>query len=302
MKLPQHFKRSYFKSSSLGSVALLGLLALPVSAQSANAPATGCPQPALSRLTRHRVASGETIASIAQQYNLIPATLLGFNPDIRSGSAPVGTELVIPPYNGVRVDVPAGRNWREIAKSYGVRADVLFEINGCQEAPSVVFVPGVNWSPPGTAQATVANALSRSPLPGTAAILRNYGWQLDASSKVVFNSGVDLEAAAGTNVLSAGAGTVAFAGTQDEYGKMVVINHSQGLQTRYAQLGEISVQVGQQVQTGDRIGKVSAASDAPGGSTGGLHFEVRSNSSLGWVAQDPGNYIPALKRSDRGTR
>ena len=114
-----------------------------------------------------------------------------------------------------------------------------------------------------------------------------------------FNSGVDLEAAAGTNVLSAGAGTVAFAGEQNEYGKMVVINHSQGLQTRYAQLGEISVQVGQQVQTGDRIGTVSSAS----GSTGArLHFEVRSNSNLGWVAQDPGNYIPALKRSDRGTR
>jgi len=284
----------------LCSAAWLGLLTLPALAQPARTnSASGCPQPALSRLTHHRVAAGETIASIAQQYNLIPATLLGFNPAIRSGSAPVGTDIVIPPYNGVRVEVPAGSSWREIAKSYGVRADVLFEINGCQVSPSVVFVPGVNWSPPDTAQATGANALSRYPLSANTPILRNYGWQLDASSKVVFNSGVDLEAASGTNVWSVGAGTVAFAGSQDGYGKMVVINHSQGLQTRYAQLGEISVQVGQQVQIGDRIGTVGSGS---GSAKAFLHFEVRSNSNLGWVAQDPGNYIPALKRSDRGTR
>jgi murein DD-endopeptidase MepM/ murein hydrolase activator NlpD len=296
MKLSQ-----YCKYSSLCTAALLSLLTLPASAQT-DTSSTGCPQPALSRLIRHQVASGETIASIAQQYNLITATLLGFNPAIRGGNAPTGTEILIPPYNGVRVEVPAGSSWREIAKSYGVRADVLFEINGCQEAPSVVFVPGVNWSPPDTAQATVVNALSRYPLPTTATILRNYGWQLDASSKVVFNSGVDLESVAGTNVLSVGAGTVAFAGEQDEYGKMVVINHNQGLQTRYALLGEVSVQVGQQVKTGDRIGTVGAASGSEGGTSARLHFEVRSNSNLGWVAQDPGNYIAELKRSDRGTR
>ncbi|MBI4780592.1 MAG: M23 family metallopeptidase [Oscillatoriophycideae cyanobacterium NC_groundwater_1537_Pr4_S-0.65um_50_18] len=274
-------------------------MGLPLSALAQPAETSACPQPALSRLTRHQVASGETIASIAQQYNLIPATLLGFNPAIRNGSAPVGSELVIPPYNGVRVEVPTGSTWREVAKSYGVRADVLFEINGCQESPSVVFVPGVNWSPPETAQATVANALSRYPLPATAAISRNYGWQLDASSQVVFNSGVDLEAAAGTQVLTVGAGIVAFAGEQEGYGKMIVINHSQGLQTRYAQLGEIAVQVGQQVQLGDRIATVGAGS---GSTSAVLHFEVRSNSNLGWVAQDPGNYIPALKKSDRGAR
>jgi murein DD-endopeptidase MepM/ murein hydrolase activator NlpD len=288
-------------------LALLGLWAAVAGADSgaalaASEPDPLCQQPALARVIRHRIASGETIASIAQQYNLIPATLMGFNAALQNGNAPAGTEIFIPPYNGVRVEVPTGSTWRDIAKSYGIRADVLFETNGCQEAPRVVFVPGVNWSParsasPPSAASSAADPLTRYPLPATAAILQGYGWQLEpATSKVVFNSGVDLEAAAGTQVLAAGAGTVAFAGEQAN-SKMVVINHSQGLQTRYTQLATLSVQVGQQVQAGDRLGTLVGTL---GVGTTRLHFEVRSNSNLGWVAQDPGNYIPQLKRDDRG--
>jgi murein DD-endopeptidase MepM/ murein hydrolase activator NlpD len=259
-------------------------------------PESACPTPALSRLTRHTVALGETVEGIAQQYNLIPATLLGFNPALRSGQAPAGTELTIPPFNGIRVEVPAGTSWRDLADRYGVRADALFEVNGCQETPSsVAFVPGVNWSPsptpPNTTTAT--NPLSGSPLSSIAEVLTSYGWQIDPSTEqYVFQSGVTLQAEAGAPVLAAGAGTVAFAGQQATYGNLVVINHNQGIQTRYAQLGSISVQVGQQVNTGTPIGTVSTTSPAP------LWFEVRSNSNLGWVAQDPGAYIPEIRAVD----
>ena len=307
-----------FASSAAANPSLnFGLELAQSSPQSSpTAPATAneslCPVPVLSRLTRHRIQPNETIDSIAQQYSLIPATLLGFNPVLRNGSMPVGTEIVIPPYNGIRANVPSGSSWRDVARSYNVRADVLFEANGCQEAPSVVFVPGVNWSPQPAAasSAQVANAqsklLSHYPLPATATILRGYGWQLDeAIGRVVFNSGVDLEAQPGTAVLATGAGTIAFAGAQEGYGKLVVINHSQGLQTRYAQLDTISIRVGQQVQAGDRVGTVGAGN--PAGSTGSaapakLHFEVRSNSDLGWVAQDPGTYLTALKGAERTRR
>jgi murein DD-endopeptidase MepM/ murein hydrolase activator NlpD len=259
-----------------------------------------CQEPALSRLSRHRIASGETLETIAQQYSLLPATLQGFNPSLRSGNAPVGTEIIIPPYNGVQVNAPAGTTWRDLARVYRVRADALFEVNGCQdEVPSVVFVPGVNWSPTQPASdATAAisrNPLSGYPLPTIANVLTSYGWQLDPSSnELVFQSGVNLQAAAGTPVLSVGAGTVAFAGAESNDGNLVVVNHSQGLQTRYAQLGDIAVQVGQQVQSGDRVGVVGSSVVTPY-----LHFEVRSNSTLGWVAQDPGAYIPDIRNADQ---
>jgi murein DD-endopeptidase MepM/ murein hydrolase activator NlpD len=254
-----------------------------------------CPAPALSRVIRHRVAAGETLVSLASRYNLIPATLMGLNPVLRSGNAPVGAEILIPPYNGVRVEIPAGRSWRDIAASYGIRADVLFEVNGCQATPRVVFVPGVNWSPnPAPSARTRTNQVLRGyPLPAVVSVLTGYGWQVESQSgQVVFNSGVDLGATAGTPVLSVGDGVVAFAENQGNYGNLVVINHNQGLQTRYAHLNTISVRVGQTVAGGDRIGTVGATGQTPRPK---LHFEVRSNSDLGWVAQDPSAYLQNMR-------
>ncbi|NJL21760.1 MAG: M23 family metallopeptidase [Leptolyngbyaceae cyanobacterium SM1_3_5] len=242
-----------------------------------------CPAPALSRLTRHRIAAGETLAAIAQRYSVIPATIIGFNPTLQNGLPPVGTEIVIPPYNGIRVEVPAGQTWRDVAARYGVRADVLFEINGCQPQPRVVFVPGVNWSPTGATAAQPTGVLTGYPLPSEATILQAYGWQVSPATDSRVHSGVELAAQPGTPVLATGSGTIAFAGSQNG-ANLVVINHAQGLQTRYARLESIAVRVGQTVQAGDRIG-TSATS---------LHFEVRANSSLGWVAQNPSTYIRNL--------
>lgn len=255
---------------------------------------SACPEPALSRLGQHRVAAGETLESIAQQYNLLPTTLMGLNPVLRQGAAPVGAEILIPPYNGIRVNVPAGSSWRDIAKQYNVRPDVLFEANGCQNAPTVVFVPGVNWSPVPSAAATSSSSpIQRYPLPEVSSIVLAYGWQVNPNSgALVFHNGVNLAAAAGTPVYAVGAGTVAFAGAQSGSGSLVVINHAQGLQTRYAQLEAVAVKTGQQIQAGTQLGTVAAVA-SPLESY--LHFEVRSNSQLGWVAQDPGAYIRELR-------
>jgi murein DD-endopeptidase MepM/ murein hydrolase activator NlpD len=292
---------SLHSSSLAGLLILGGMFALaaapPVNLQPKQESA--CPEPALSRFVRHRIAAGETLESIAQQYNLLPTTLMGLNPTLRQGAAPPGTEILIPPYNGIRVSVPSGSSWRDIAKQYGVRADVLYEVNGCQDAPSVVFVPGVNWSPvPTPASPTSASPIQRYPLPEVASIVRAYGWQVNpATGALAFHSGVRLAAAQGTPVVAVGTGTVAFAGPQASNGNMVVINHAQGLQTRYAQLETIRVKVGQQVQAGTEIGTVGL--NTVGSSTDAtepyLHFEVRSNSRLGWVAQDPGAYIQELR-------
>ncbi len=264
---------------------------------------SSCPPPALSRLTRHTVAPGETLGAIAQKYNLIPATLLGFNPVLRSGRAPVGAVLVVPPFNGVRVEL-TGQTWREVAKAYKVRPDVLFEVNGCQRSPRVVFIPGVNWSPMGAAAQMLPRQskviLSGYPLPDApseSVVLLNYGYGVQPEiGKVGFHSGVDLAAPMNTSVLAVGSGTVAFAGVQGASGNLVVINHAEGLQTRYAQLGKITVKVGQRVNQGQPIGIVGV-SGRPSSKQPHLHFEVRSRSNLGWVAEDP--KVILLKNTQR---
>lgn len=261
---------------------------------SAHSAELGCPAPALSRMARHTVKSGETLESIALRYNLIPATIMGLNPSVRSGKATAGQQLMIPPYNGIRVEVPTGQSLKDLAARYRVRPDVLYEVNGCQRSPRVVFVPGVNWSPnEGTAPTLVgvSSVLSGSPLPGSAPIALGFGWYLpNGATKPVFHSGIDLLANLGTPVQAIGEGTVAFAGSQGAYGNLVVINHQQGYQTRYAQLARINVRVGQKIKRGTTIAIVGQTG-TPTISQPHLHFEVRSNSKLGWVAEDPISFI-----------
>lgn len=244
-----------------------------------------CSPPALSKLVRHQVAPGETLESIAQKYNLIPATLIGMNPALQTGQVAVGSEIIIPPYNGIRLNVPKGQTWQQLAAKYKVRADILFEINGCQNTPKVVFIPGVNWSPPVVTSSSTTKI--GYPLPQKAEVALGYGWQLNPSTgKVFFHSGLDLVAPEGTIVEAVAAGTVAFAGEQGSYGNLVVINHQAGNQSRYAQLQSVAVKTGQVVKPGDLLGKVGTTGN-PSSSQAHLHFELRYASTLGWTAQDP---------------
>lgn len=263
-----------------------------------------CPKPALSRVTRHTVKAGETLEAIAQQYNLIPATLMGFNASVRNGKVTPGSELLIPPYNGIRVEVPAGQTWKDLAAIYRVRPDVLFEVNGCQSPAKVAFVPGVNWSPNSAPSGQTAKpntppsnnfGLIGYPLPNKGSVVLAYGWRLQPALKqVAFHSGIDLAAPIGSKVLAAGDGTVAFADDQGSYGKLIVINHAGGRQTRYAQLGAIAVKVGQTIKRGTTLGTVGKTGQ-PSSPAPHLHFEIRSNSNLGWVADDPEPYLQNMQ-------
>ncbi len=245
-----------------------------------------CPA-ALDRVQNYRTVAGDTFTSIAANYQLLPNTLSRFNPGI-SSSPPTGTTLLVPPFNGIVAAVSAGETWQSLAKRYGSKADILFEINGCvAQVPSRIFIPGgLTVSGGGRSQVR----LPGYPLSKQSAIALKYGWQPDANrDDLVFNSGIAFAVDAPTEVLAVGSGTVAFSGVRPGYGNLIVINHEQGLQTRYANLSEVSVAVGQAVASGASLGNVGGAESAY------LYFEVRQNSASGWVAEDPGRYLPALE-------
>lgn len=104
-----------------------------------------------------------------------------------------------------------------------------------------------------------------------------------------FHSGLDFAAPTGTIVTSAAAGTVIFAGVKSGYGKVVEVQHENGLVTRYAHLSAHLARAGQVVATGTPIAKVGST----GRSTGPhLHFEVhRANGAI-----DPKPFLETGKR------
>lgn len=88
------------------------------------------------------------------------------------------------------------------------------------------------------------------------------------------HDGIDLAAPAGTPVRTAGEGSVLFAGPQQGYGLLVIIEHAHGLVTVYAHNRDLRVRTGQQIREGQVIATVGES-----GKTSGphLHFEVRQD-------------------------
>jgi murein DD-endopeptidase MepM/ murein hydrolase activator NlpD len=86
--------------------------------------------------------------------------------------------------------------------------------------------------------------------------------------------GVDYAAPTGTPVRSVGQGVVDVAGTQNGFGNVVIVKHTNGQSTVYAHLSRIAVRAGQRVAQGETLGAVGATGWATGPH---LHFEFRVN-------------------------
>jgi murein DD-endopeptidase MepM/ murein hydrolase activator NlpD len=86
-----------------------------------------------------------------------------------------------------------------------------------------------------------------------------------------FHAGLDFPADSGARVTAAAAGRVTFAGYDDGWGLTVVLDHGNGLKTRYAHLSKATVDPGEPVAAGSRLGRVGATGFATGPH---LHFEI----------------------------
>ena len=92
--------------------------------------------------------------------------------------------------------------------------------------------------------------------------------------------GIDYGAPTGTPVRTVGDGTVEFAGVQNGFGNVVIVQHDSRAETVYAHLSRIDVQQGQHLVQGQNIGAVGATGWATGPH---LHFEFRVDG----IHQDP---------------
>lgn len=109
--------------------------------------------------------------------------------------------------------------------------------------------------------------------PVSGKIISPFGWRIDPISKQeVMHEGVDIEAALGTNIRAVAAGKVKTVTDSAQYGKTLILEHSQDIDTVYGHLGEILVSSGDMISQGQVIGKVGKTGMV---SASMLYFEVR---------------------------
>jgi len=107
------------------------------------------------------------------------------------------------------------------------------------------------------------------------------------SGEGVIHKGVDLQAPMGTPVRAAADGVVVEADWESGYGKLVIIDHGNGLQTYYGHLSRFDVVPGQEVRRADVIARSGASGRV---TSPHLHYEVRMGGT-------PVNPYPFLARS-----
>jgi murein DD-endopeptidase MepM/ murein hydrolase activator NlpD len=134
----------------------------------------------------------------------------------------------------------------------------------------------------------------RKPVVGEVEFTSGFGVRSDPFlGRPAMHTGLDFRAATGDPVRATANGKVVSSGWSGGYGRMIEIDHGNGLSTRYGHLSEIDVKVGDPVKIGQVIGAVGST----GRSTGPhLHYETRIDGE----AVDPQKFLRAGVRLSAG--
>ncbi len=141
---------------------------------------------------------------------------------------------------------------------------------------------------------TLALVPYRKPVVGEVEFTSGFGVRSDPFlGRPAMHTGLDFRAAMGDPVRATANGKVASSGWAGGYGRMVEIDHGNGLSTRYGHLSQINVKVGDLIKIGQVIGEVGST----GRSTGPhLHYETRIDGD----AVDPQKFLRAGVRLSAG--
>jgi murein DD-endopeptidase MepM/ murein hydrolase activator NlpD len=137
---------------------------------------------------------------------------------------------------------------------------------------------------------TLVRVPLRKPVTGEVDLSSTFGVRVDPFLRIpAMHTGLDFRGDAGDPIHATAAGTVANAGWSGGYGKMVEIDHGNGLSTRYGHLSQIDVKVGDEIRLGQVVGRMGST----GRSTGPhLHYETRVDGE----AVDPQRFLHAGAR------
>lgn len=231
----------------------------------------------------HTVKEGEDLQTIAEAYGRNVNTLISVNRIMNIAAIQPGVQLRIPNMDGQLYTVQQGDMLSTIAYKFNPELGWrnLMDINSLTSENIYV---GQELFIPSMADAGTAAVLQDSSLtfisPVSGSISASYGEVYSGNML----SGILITCSEGSHVMCAADGAVVDLGTDDNYGKFVIIQHVQGYKTTYAFLDSVSVTIGNEVKQGDVIGTVSSSTTF---SSPTIYFQIDQSG----IALDPSLFI-----------
>lgn len=238
----------------------------------------------------HIVQQGDSLWSIASQYNLELDTIVGSNKLGDVNMLKLGTLLRIPNQDGIFISIAKNDSVAKLAEKYGSYKEAVYVANMMREDAQLmvgteIFLPGAKLivaaesaggkskSAAGAAVRITGTAGMKFRWPVVGKISSHYGWRRSPfGTRRVFHSGLDIAAPKGRAIVAAADGKVVHSGWMSGYGNALVIAHANGVSTLYGHCSSLLARKGEQVKSGQLIARVGST----GRSTGNhLHFEVR---------------------------
>lgn len=243
----------------------------------------------------HIVKAGETLWSISRLHGLAPEAIARANelpsPDrlqIEQRLAIPASLPATPPVSARSAPVPpdvhvvqAGETLWSIARRHSLSVDALAAANGLADPNRLRLGQkltlgqnaGASRAAPGRPGVAPARPIPRAGAglawPSRGVITSRFGFRGKRH-----HHGIDIAAPVGTPITAARDGTVQFAGWLGGYGRLVILDHGDGLTTYYGHASQLLVKVGDRVKKGQPVARVGATGNVTGPN---LHFEVRRN-------------------------
>jgi len=229
----------------------------------------------------YTVEPGDTLSSIAASFNLKKETIMSENNLWNPNQLKVGSQLRIPPVDGLSYVVKKGDTLDSIAKKFKVEKDAITKQNqfedGTLVADKTIIIPGAKRDEPVYnfygAPSYVANyngpkTVGRLLWPANGKLTQGYHrghLALDIGNR---NKGPIYAAAAGKVIKAS-------YGWNGGYGNIIIIDHGNSMQTLYGHNEKLYVTEGQYVEQGQTIGWMGRSGRVYGVTGIHCHFEVR---------------------------
>ncbi len=256
------------------------------------------------KMTVYKVKKGDTLSEIAEKFDISVNTIRWAN-NISGQKIKIGQKLDILPVTGIRHTVRRGDNLIKIARRYDAKLKDILVFNGISEKDilkqgEILYIPnGIikksrsrSRSHSKSVRKSFSLKMSRiyksnrqAPLgyfirPVIGPVTSPYGPRRGG-----FHYGVDIGARRGTPAVAAASGIVTTTVKYciegrircgGGYGNYIIIQHPNGMKTRYAHLSRVLVGVGEKVKQGQLIAKTGNT-----GHTTGPHIHFEEENSYG---------------------